>query len=133
MEGEWEDRRGTLGKEDFVKGRKAALLPLFEDMKSWLEEVVRQAEESGAGIERRTSVAISYFLDRYDELTRFLDHYCANSNNNRAEQFIRKWIIDYNNDHTHTSLAGARMNAQSVAKGLRDINSPLAAYLKKGK
>ena len=41
VEGEWEDLRETLGKEDFVKGRKAALLPLFEDMKSWLEEVVR--------------------------------------------------------------------------------------------
>ena len=111
VEGEWEDLRGTLGKEDFVKGRKAALLPLFEDMKSWLEEVVRQAEESGAEIERRTSVAISYFLDRYDELTRFLDHYCANSNNNRAEQFIRKWIIDYNNFLFCITETGADVSA----------------------
>ncbi|MDD6058292.1 MAG: transposase, partial [Clostridiales bacterium] len=111
VEGEWEDRRGTLGKEDFVKGRKAALLPLFEDMKSWLEEVVRQAEESGAENERRTSVAISYFLDRYDELTRFLDHYCANSNNNRAEQFIRKWIIDNNNFLFCITETGADVSA----------------------
>ena len=111
VEGEWEDRRGTLGKEDFVKGRKAALLPLFEDMKSWLEEVVRQAEESGAEIERRTSVAISYFLDRYDELTRFLDHYRANSNNNRAEQFIRKSIIDYNNFLFCITETGADVSA----------------------
>ena len=33
-EGKWEDLRGTISKEDFVKGRKAALLPLFEDMKA---------------------------------------------------------------------------------------------------
>lgn len=37
----------------------------------------------------------------------------------------------FNNDHTHTSLIGAQMNARSVARGLRDIHSPLAEYLKK--
>ena len=83
-EGKWEDLRGTISKEEFVEGRKAALLPLFEDMKAWLEEVVKQAKEAGAEIENKTSIAINYFLDRYDELTRFLDYYCANSNNNRA-------------------------------------------------
>ncbi|MBQ7444022.1 MAG: rhamnogalacturonan acetylesterase [Bacteroidaceae bacterium] len=36
----------------------------------------------------------------------------------------------YNNDHTHTSLAGARLNAQGIAEGLRRNNSPLAPYLK---
>lgn len=36
----------------------------------------------------------------------------------------------YNNDHTHTSKRGAMLNAQSVAKGLKDIKSPLAKYLK---
>ena len=37
----------------------------------------------------------------------------------------------FNHDHTHTSKLGAQMNARSVAKGLRAINSPLANYLKK--
>lgn len=36
----------------------------------------------------------------------------------------------YKRDHTHTSLKGARLNAQSVAKGLKLIDSPLAKYLK---
>ncbi len=36
----------------------------------------------------------------------------------------------YNHDHTHTSLLGARNNAKSVAKGLKNIKSPLARYLK---
>ena len=36
----------------------------------------------------------------------------------------------YNNDHTHTSKRGAMLNAQSVAKGLKDIKSPLAKLLK---
>ena len=36
----------------------------------------------------------------------------------------------FNHDHTHTSLIGAQMNAQSVAKGLKQIHSPLSFYLK---
>lgn len=36
----------------------------------------------------------------------------------------------YNRDHTHTSLKGARLNAQGIAEGLRRIDSPLACYLK---
>ena len=36
----------------------------------------------------------------------------------------------YNRDHTHTSLKGAQLNAQSIAEGLRTIDSPLARYLK---
>ena len=36
----------------------------------------------------------------------------------------------FKKDHTHTSKLGAQMNAQSFAKGLRQIGSPLANYLK---
>ncbi len=36
----------------------------------------------------------------------------------------------YKNDHTHTSLKGARLNAESVATGLRQMGSPLANYLR---
>lgn len=33
-------------------------------------------------------------------------------------------------DHTHTSLKGARMNAESIAEGLRQTDCPLKDYLK---
>jgi len=36
----------------------------------------------------------------------------------------------YKRDHTHTSLKGAQLNAESFAKGLKAIDSPLAKYLK---
>ena len=36
----------------------------------------------------------------------------------------------FKRDHTHASKAGARLNAESVARGLRAISSPLADYLK---
>ena len=35
----------------------------------------------------------------------------------------------FKKDHTHASKTGAQMNAQSFAKGLRQIGSPLARYL----
>lgn len=35
----------------------------------------------------------------------------------------------YNHDHTHTSLAGARLNALGIAIGLRESGSELAKYL----
>ena len=37
----------------------------------------------------------------------------------------------FKKDHTHASKLGAQMNAQSMARGLRQANSPLAKYLKK--
>ena len=36
----------------------------------------------------------------------------------------------FNHDHTHTSLKGAQLNAQSVAKGLKAIKHPAAKLLK---
>ena len=36
----------------------------------------------------------------------------------------------YKKDHTHTSKKGAQLNAQGIAKGLRQIGSPLADYLR---
>ncbi len=36
----------------------------------------------------------------------------------------------YKNDHTHTSKRGALLNAKNIAKGLKQLKSPLAKYLK---
>lgn len=43
----------------------------------------------------------------------------------------KKAAAYFNHDHTHTSLKGARLNAQSVANGLRANGSPVAALLLK--
>ena len=42
----------------------------------------------------------------------------------------KKAAAYFNHDHTHTSLLGAKLNAQSVAKGLRKNGSPAAELLK---
>jgi hypothetical protein len=42
----------------------------------------------------------------------------------------RRVAAFFNNDHTHSSLKGAKANAQSVRTGLHQIHSSLARYLK---
>ena len=62
------------------------------------------------------------FVDLHNITADFLDKKCGKK---------EKAMKYYNRDHTHTSLLGAKTNAQSMAKGLRANNSPLAKYLKK--
>ena len=62
------------------------------------------------------------FVDIHNITGDWFDKYCG----------MKPYAMSYfNHDHTHTSLKGARLNAISLAKGLKKIKSPLAAYLKK--
>ena len=76
----------------------------------WYREV---AEETGCE-----------FVDLHNITADFLDKKCGKK---------EKAMKYFNHDHTHTSLLGAKTNAQSIAKGLRDNKSPLAEFLIKGK
>jgi lysophospholipase L1-like esterase len=62
------------------------------------------------------------FVDLHNITGDFLDKKCGKK---------EKAMKYFNHDHTHTSLLGAKTNAQSIAQGLRANNSPLAKYLKK--
>ena len=74
----------------------------------WYREVVEET-----GVE---------FVDLHNITADFLDKKCGKK---------EKAMKYFNHDHTHTSLLGAKTNARSIAKGLRDNKSPLAKYLKK--
>jgi len=67
------------------------------------------------------------FVDVHNISGDFLDKKFASKDAAKSKTKASKY---FNHDHTHTSLLGAQMNARSVAKGLRDIQSPLAKYLK---
>lgn len=73
----------------------------------WYREVVKET-----GVE---------FVDLHNISADWLDKHCGSKE--KAAKF-------YNHDHTHTSLKGAQQNAKNLAQGLKDIHSPLAAYLK---
>ena len=68
------------------------------------------------------------FVDVHNISADFLDKKFASKDAAKSKKKASKY---FNHDHTHTSKAGAQMNARSVAKGLRAIGSPLATYLKK--
>ena len=80
----------------------------------WYREVVEQ-----------TGVA---FVDVHNISADFLDKKFASKDAEKSKARASKY---FNHDHTHSSKFGAQMNARSLAKGLRDIHSPLAAYLRK--
>ena len=64
------------------------------------------------------------FVDVHNITADFLDKQCGKKGKEAA-------MIYFNHDHTHTSLLGAQTNAQSVAKGLKAIQSPAASLLLK--
>lgn len=68
------------------------------------------------------------FVDIHNISADFLDKKFAGKTPEKCKQ---KASIYFNNDHTHTSLIGAQMNAKSLAKGLKQLHHPLANYLKK--
>ena len=80
----------------------------------WYREVVEQT-----GVE---------FVDVHNISADFLDGKFASKDEAKSKAKASKY---FNHDHTHTSKLGAQMNARSVAKGLRQNNSPLAKYLRK--
>ena len=61
-------------------------------------------------------------VDLHNLTADYLDKKCGSKA--KAEKY-------YKRDHTHTSLLGAKTNAQCVAKGLRANHSALATFLKK--
>lgn len=63
------------------------------------------------------------FVDVHNITADFLDEKCGKVGKEAAMKY-------FNHDHTHTSLLGAKTNAQSVAKGLKAIKSPVAKLLK---
>lgn len=81
-------------------------------------------------IERRNSTYGKWYRQVVEETgVAFLDlhNISANALNKLGRE---KSAAMYNHDHTHTSLAGARLNAKSIAKGLKEIKSPLSKLLK---
>lgn len=61
------------------------------------------------------------FVDLHNLAADRIEKECSSKED--AEKYYKK-------DHTHTSLTGARLNASCVAEGLKEIDSPLAEYLK---
>ncbi len=110
-ESQWNEKRGTMSHEEFVAGRKAEMLPLFEDLKTYCESKLTASKVTKVALEPKTAKAINYYLERYDELIRFLDYYFATSSNQTAEQTIRRYVIDRNASLFNITECGADVSA----------------------
>lgn len=110
----------------------------------WLAEVVK---ETGVEFVDMHNISAD-FLDsqfanekeynKYNEKSKKYDAKGKEAKAKEAKEMARKVVAECKNqawkyfkkDHTHTSIEGARMNAQSFAKGLKENGSELAKYLK---
>ena len=101
------------------KGATPILLSLTP-RNEWLNDKVERRNDSYGkwyrDVVKATGVA---FIDVHNITADFLDEIGENET-----------AAYYKRDHTHTSLKGAQLNAQSVAKGLKQLQHPLANYLK---
>ena len=80
----------------------------------WYREVV---DETGVA-----------FLDLHNIIADWLDKKYGTKDGARSKE---RASVYFKNDHTHTSLLGARQNARCVATGLKHMHSPLAEFLRK--
>lgn len=110
----------------------------------WLKEVI---DETGVEFVDMHNISAD-FLDsqfanekEYNKYNEKSKKYAAKGKEAKAKEakeMARKVVAECKNqawkyfkkDHTHTSIDGARMNAQSFAKGLKENGSELAKYLK---
>ncbi|WP_203558290.1 rhamnogalacturonan acetylesterase [Bacteroides sp. 224] len=82
-------------------------------------EVERNTETYGRWAKEAAEATGAYFID----LNTISADKLQQMGPDAAAQFFK-------NDHTHTSLKGARMNAESIIKGLKETDCPLKKLLK---
>ncbi len=108
---EWHEGKGEVKGTFYPVNEKAGKQYIERRNDNYITQWCKQiAEEQGVE-----------FVDIHNISADFLDKKCGSK---------EKAMAYYNHDHTHTSLLGARNNANSLKVGLMANNSPLAEYLK---
>ncbi len=86
-------------------------------------QIERNAKTLGAWAQAAANEAGAYYID--------LNKLSGDKLQVLADDVGLKAVGEYyNNDHTHFSLKGAHMNAESIAEGLQQVGCPLKDYLK---
>ena len=110
---EWHEGKGEVRGSFYPVNEEKGRYYIERRNDKYIPEWDKQiAEECGAE-----------FVDVHNITADFLDQKCGKVGKEAAMKY-------FNHDHTHTSLLGAKTNAQSVAKGLKAIKSPVAKLLK---
>lgn len=116
--------------------REKGAIPILVSMtprNEWMQEKVPAGKKPSAvsHIERRPGTCATWaqevaeqldvpFVDMHNLTADWLDKHAGSKE--KASPYFK-------NDHTHTSLLGARLNAAMFAKGLKETDCPLKKYL----
>mgnify|MGYP003318886397 CR=1 FL=1 len=91
-------------EEEFLERRQKEVKPLFDSLHKWLlEKKALDIRESS-----KTKEAINYCLNRWDNLTRFLNYSYLTTSTNSAEQTVRPFTLLRKNSMFYGSGEGAR-------------------------
>lgn len=117
---EWHEGRGKEVGEFYPVNEKAGMFYIERRNDRYIPAWDKQiAEECGVA-----------FVDVHNITADAIDAYVNKSKHADAKAAKETASSYFNHDHTHTSLKGAQLNAQSVAIGLKAINHPAAKLLK---
>jgi len=107
-EGEITDlfRAGALSEEEFLTRRRAVVGKDFDDLKAWLDTYNGNVLPGSP-----LQTAITYPLERWEALTRFLDFPFATSSNQLAENKIRPFAVGRKNFLFCITPQGAKASA----------------------
>lgn len=122
------ERRGPhpLADDQYLAKRKKVLQPDLDAIREWLERH-RPTVLKGSALER----AIIYPLQRWDQLTRFLEYPYATSSNQLAENSIRPFALDRKNFLFCITPQGAQVSALyfSLVESCKALDIDPHAYL----
>lgn len=85
-------RARNLPPMEFLEKRKNMVLPILDDFHNWLWE-----QKQGILPKGYTGKAISYCLNQWDHLIRYLDHHLLTPDNNMTENAIRPFVMGRKN------------------------------------
>jgi transposase len=101
-----EDLRLEHSKKGFLKQRKNRATLLFAELRKFLEKLYPKIPP-----DMEFGKAISYTLDNWEQLIRYIDYYELTPSNNCAERAIRPFVIGRKNWLFSGSPAGAESSA----------------------
>jgi len=85
-------RKQNLDDQDFVIQRRKQVIPVWKEFHKWLR-VMEQAVPPKS----KLGEAVSYTLNEYRKLVRYMKYACATPDNNIAENAIRPFVIGRKN------------------------------------
>ena len=98
--------KGNLTKEEFVEQRQKFVKPLFDTFHNWL---IDKKEKEMILDSSKTKEAVNYCLNRWTELTNFLNYSFVPPSTNEAERAVKPFVMTRKN----ALFAGSGIGAES--------------------